>query len=390
MWLVGGQIALALTLLAGAGLLVQALHRLSRVDPGFQPQGVYAAHVLLDNGRYGSPDARRRYFRRLIQDVRLIPGVSRAALATTTPVQGLGIQIDIPYRGLDGPLADEPEAPKAAFRVITPQYFETIGIPLMQGRDFTDRDREDSPLVVIVNQTLARRAFSEEQAVGRKLFVFAYGDTLELEVIGVVGDTRFAGLDVAPRPALYLTHPQLPFLGIAVVARTTLSQSAYAEALGATALAVDPSQPVMRVVSLETELVETLAAERFSATLLGLFALVAIALAVAGIYGVFAYWVGQRRREIALRTALGASPAELLRLVLGLGLRVTLSGIGAGLAGSFLLATALSRAFRGVDSLDPWVAVSAGLLLTMVAMAACFVPARQAARVEPTRALRGD
>lgn len=398
MTLVGSQIALALTLLVGAGGLAKALQELTRVEPGFRPEGVYSSHIILGSKYYVTEasnaddviESRRVYFKTLVENVRAIPGVSAAALCTTPPLPGMGIQMEVPYRGLDGPIVSEPGAPRAAFRVAGPGYFETIGTPLLRGRDFSDRDDADAPPVVIINDTLARRAFAGAEPLGRMLDVYVFGDTMSFEVIGVSADTRFAGLDQPNRPALFLTHPQMPFVGIAVVARTTLGPASYSQAMRRAALALDPSQPVLRVESLEEALAGGLGRERFYSILLGLFASVALALAASGIYGVFSYWVSQRHREMGLRIALGARPREVIRLILSRGLGVALPGLAAGVVAALLLTRALSGTFRAVDAFDPLVIGTAVVVLASVAAAACLVPARHAARIEPIRALRAD
>jgi putative ABC transport system permease protein len=398
MALVGSQIALALTLVVGAGLLAKALHELSRVDPGFRPEGVYASHINLGRAYQTNDDAdaarvfesRRVYFKRLVEHVRSLPGVSAAALSTTPPIPGMGMNIEVPLRGLEGPLASESGAPRAAFRVIGPGYFETMGTPLLRGRDFTERDMAESPPVVIINETLTRRAFPGVNPLGQRLSVFLFGETMGFEVIGVSSDTRFAGLDQPPRPALFVTHPQMPFLGMDVVARTNLGPATYADAVRRAALAIDPSQPVMRVESLEDALAGTLGRERFYSVLLGLFAAVALVLAASGVYGVFAYWVNQRQREMGLRIALGASPGDLVRLILSSGLRIAAAGVALGLVGSLLLSRVLAGAFRGVEAVDVAVLTSAAGVLVVVAVTACLVPARRAARVQPAVALRSE
>lgn len=398
MALVGSQFALALTLLVGAGLLGKALYELSRVDPGFRPEGVYSSHVILGS-RYRVSDetdaervleSRRIYFQTLVENVRALPGVTSAALGTTPPIPGMGIKMDVPYRGLEGPLASESSAPRAAFRVVGPGYFETIGTPLLRGRDFTDRDETGTPPVAIINDTLARRAFPDDHAVGQTLSIHLYDETLRFEVVGVASDTRFAGLDEPARPEVFLTHPQMRFLGIAIVARTSLGPATYSEAMRRAALELDASQPVLRVESLEEALAGTLALERFYSVLLALFAGVALALAACGIYGVFAYWVSQRRREMGLRIALGARPADVVRLILARGASVTVPAVVAGVVAALMLARVLSGTFRHIDAVDPVVITAAAALLATVAIAACLVPARQAAKVEPTIALRTE
>lgn len=398
MTLLASQIALTLAILVGAGLLTEALYELSRVDPGFRPDGVYGSHIVLGAAyqvtEASDPDevleSRRRYFKRLVDDVRALPGVSHAALTTTPPVPGWGVKIDVPYRGLDGPLVSEPGAPRAAFRVIGPGYFETIGTPLVRGREFTDRDRADTRPVVIVNESLARRAFGDENPVGRELSIFLFGESMTFEVIGVSANTRFAGLDQPPRPALFLPHPQMPFLGMGVVARTNLGPASYSEVIRRTALAIDPSHPVLYVVSLEEALAGTLAMERFYSVLLGVFAIVALVLSASGVYGVFSYWVSQRRREMGLRIALGAGPGDVVRLIVSHGLRVALPGIVVGGGASIVVAKVLATTFRGVRSLDPLVMGLAVAVLAAVAIAACLLPARQAASVQPSVALRAE
>jgi putative ABC transport system permease protein len=385
--LVGAEITMAMTLLVGAGMLIQALYTLSRVDAGFRPEGVYTAHVLLNQDSYGDLEARRRYFKRLVDEVRVMPGVETAALTTTPPAPNMGIQIEVPYRGQDGPLVTEPAAPRASFRVISPGYMETVGIPLLQGRDFTARDGAETPPVILINETLARHAWQSENPVGRQMSIFAYGERLSFEVIGIVGDTRFAGLHEPPRPALFLTHPQMPFRGMAITARSNLPPAQYGETLRRTVLSIDPSQPVMSVQSLVEELHQSLGVERFFAIVLGSFAAVALTLAAAGIYGVFAYWVSRRTREIGLRMALGARPAQVLALFVTRGMGITGASMLIGLVGALILSSAFSSAFHGVV-LDPAVLFAAMVVLGGVAFVACLVPARQAARVEPTVALR--
>jgi len=390
MALIGGQMALALTLLVGAGLLGKALSDLSRVEPGFEAEGVYASHVIL-GGRYRSDiEARRVYFKQLIENVRAIPGVSRAALSTTPPIPGMGIQIETPYRGDDGIQVTEPDAPRAAFRVIGPGYFEAIGTPLLRGRDFTDRDTAEAPAVAIVNQTLAGRAFPGEDPVGRHLELFLFGERRRFEVVAMSADTRFAGLDEPTRPAFFLVHPQMPFLGVGVVARTTLGPATYGEVIRRTVLATDPAHPVMRVESLEDALAGSLARERFYSVLLGLFAGVALLLAASGIYGVFSYWVGQRTREMGLRLALGARPGDVKRLILGHGARVAAPSLAAGVVLALGVSRALASTFRGVGVVEPVVLVSAVVLVGGVAALACLVPATTASKVAPTVALRSD
>lgn len=383
-----GEIGLSLTLVAGAALLAQAFFQLSAVDPGFQPRGVFSAHII-DDQDARSLAARRGYFRQVLAEARAIPGVRSAGLTTTPPIPGLGIQIEVPFRGDDGPLVTEKGAPQAAFRVISPGYLKTIDLPLLQGRDFAWHDDEDAPPVALVNQALAERAWPEQAAVGQRLSIF-FEEDLQYEVIGIVRNTRFAGLGSEPRPEVYLTHPQMPFLGISVAVRADLAPAAADKALREATLRVRATQPVNRVFSWERELGESLAVERFYSTLLGVFALLALFLSAAGVYGVVGHWVSQRTREFGIRMALGAGVRQILLLVLGRGARMTLVGLLAGSAGVYVLSRFLAGAFQGVRGLEPGILVASAGLLSAAALAACLMPARRAGRVHPASALRSE
>ena len=390
--LLAAEVALALILLVGAALLIGALHRLGRVDPGFQPAGMYGAHFILDDQAYDANPPRVSFFRRLQEEVQAIPGVDSAALTTTPPVPGMGIIIDVPYGTAEHVLADDGSDRRAAFRVVSPGYFETAGIPLIQGRDFQQADDIDKPGVVIVNRALATRLWGDEQAVGKR-FEISFGGTHELEVVGVVGDTRFAGLHAAPRPALFLAHAQLPFRGMAVVARTSLSHAAFAESLRRVSMRLDPLLPPGDVRSLERGLEQSVGLEKFFSFLLGSFALLALLLAAAGIYGVFSYSVSQRTREIGVRMALGARTGQVVRMVVRQGLTVAVVGMLAGSIGAFWLHRTLVRSFEGVavtQGAVPVLFLATAGLLGLVVWVSCWMPALRAGRIEPTTALRSE
>ncbi len=389
MLLVGGEVALSLTLLVSSALLAQALLDLQAVRPGFDPQGRYTSHIVYWKAG-GDMQSRRTYFKRVLEQVRSIPGVRSAGLTTTPPVAGMGIQIEVPFRGEGGRQVSEAGAPRSAFRIISPGYLETIGIPLLAGRDFDDHDTQDAPMVVLVNRTLAGRAWPAENPIGKQL-TFALDEyTIQAEVIGVVADTRSAGLHLAPPGALYLVHPQLPFLGMGIVARSDMAPAAVEQAVRRAVLSVDPSVPVSNFFSLADELSETLSTERFFAAVLVLFSTVALLLAAAGVYGVFSYWVGQRTREIGVRVALGARSAQVMGLVMGRAMRLTAAGLAAGTVGALASAQMLSQAFNGVQSLDPATFLGAAAALAATALLACYLPARRASRVHPIEALRTE
>ena len=388
MALVGGEMALSLTLLASSSLLVEALFDLQRVRPGFEPEGRYTSHIVYWKAG-GDLEARRHYFKRILEEVRAIPGIQSAGLTTTPPVAGMGIQIEVPYRGESGPQVSEPGAPRSAFRIISPGYLETVGIPLLAGRGFDDHDSQNAPMAVLVNRTLAGRAWPGEDPIGKRL-TFFLDETIQAEVIGVVGDTRSAGLHLAPRPALYLVHPQLPFLGMGVVARSEMAPAAVEEAIRRAVLSVEATVPVNNFLSLADELSETLATERFFAAVLGLFSVLALLLSAAGVYGVFSCWVGQRTCEIGVRMALGARSGQVMGLVVGRAMRLTVAGLAAGLAGALASAQLLSRVFNGVQSLNLATLFCTAAALAGVALLACYLPARRASRVHPIEALRAE
>ena len=395
--LVAGQVALAVVLLASSAVLVSAIRDLESRSPGFDPENLYYAHMILDIDDYRSPESRVEYYRQMIGEVRRIPGVERAGLSTTSPVPGLGIQIDVPYRGPDGPQLDAADAPRAAFRVVSPGWFETAGVPLLAGRDVSREDvRGADRASVVVNRTLARLLSESSAGSGNPGDVL--GGTLEISlggmipgrVVGVVADTRTAGLDQPSRPEAYFAHDQIAFLGMGITVRSSLAQADLEKALTAAVFRVDPSQPHNLLYDLEQELARQLDTERFSATLLSLFAGLALALAAIGIYGVYAYWVRERTREIGVRIALGARTHRLLFWVLGRGLSLAALGLVAGLAVAVPAGSVLARTFQGVDGTEPaTLALVAGALLSIAAVA-CFVPALRASRVEPTEALRSE
>ena len=391
--LVAAQVALAVVLLASSVVLVSAIRDLESRSPGFDPENLFHAHMILDIDEYRSPESRVQYYRAMIEEVRRIPGVESAGLSTTSPVPGLGIQIDVPYRGPDGPQLDEADAPRAAFRVVSPGWFETAGVPLLAGRDVSHEDVRGTEMAsVIVNRTLAR-VLSESSAPSG-----AIGETLEISlggpipgrVVGVVADTRTAGLDQPTRPEVYFAHDQIAFLGMGITVRSTLAQADLEKALTAAVFRVDPSQPHNLLYDLEHQLHRQLDTERFSATLLSLFAGLALALAAIGIYGVYAYWVHQRTREIGVRIALGARTHRLLVWVLGRGLGLAALGLAVGLAIAIPVGALLARTFQGVDGAGPATLAATSAALLAVAAIACFIPALRASRIEPTEALRSE
>jgi putative ABC transport system permease protein len=276
------------------------------------------------------------------------------------------------------------------FRAISPGYFRTMGIPLRTGRDFTEQDDERATNVIIINETMARRNFSGEDPIGRRLSVTLGDETPMREIIGVVGDVKHRGLTRDSDAEVYVPYPQLLWPGMNIVARTTGNPLSIVAAVRSEAFAIDRNQPVATIRTMEQYLNDSIANQRFSTTLLGLFAALALSLAVVGIYGVMSYLVTQRTQEIGIRLALGASPRDVLRMVVRQGMTLTISGLAIGLALSLAATRMLANLLHGVSTTDPATFAGVSLVLLCAALLACYLPARKATKVDPLVALRHD
>jgi predicted permease len=385
--LVVAELALGLALLVGAGLLIRTLGSLQRVDPGFRTAGVASGRVVFPAAQYAEPERVGALLDEIVARLEAAPGVEAAGAVSVLPLSGS--QIDVSYV-VEGRVPPAGEEPAADLRVATPGYFEALEIPLLGGRLPRPGDDARAPLVAVVSEELARRAFPGENPVGRRIRVGGTRDpaTPWRTVVGVVGGVRDNALGRAPDPEIYLPMAQQPNRVMRLVARSAAGADLAAEALRQAVESVDPALPVAQLGSVEVSVRDTLAPERFVAGLLAVFAGVALALAAVGLYGVMAYAVGQRTREIGIRMALGARPREVLGLVLRQG-AVRLAG---GLAAGALAAWGLSRLLRGllygVAPYDPATFAAMAALLAATAVAATWLPARRAARLDPVEALR--
>ncbi|HEU4629175.1 MAG TPA: FtsX-like permease family protein, partial [Gemmatimonadaceae bacterium] len=393
--LVAAQVALSLVLLVGAGLLAQSFWRLQRVDPGFAPEGAMTAGVLMPIADFDQRRDGPRWARALgAYDARLraTPGVAAAGGASGLPLSGATETGSFVIEG--APASAPGQGPSADYVVMTPGYLDAMRIPLLAGRGFDAHDDADAPLVVLVSQAAARRYWPGRSPIGARLYVF--GDQPRT-VIGVVGDVRQLALDVPPNPTIYLPEAQYPYPFLSFVVRAACPRPADGCDAGALvpamrqALAeVDPQLALDEVRPLHDVLRESLARRRFSLVVLGAFAAAALVLSVVGLYGVIAYAVAQRTRELGVRVALGAQRGDVLRLVLGEGVRVTLAGLVVGLAGALALTRVLRAQLYQVSPTSPAVYVVVALLVAAVALAATWIPARRATRVPPTLALRAE
>jgi putative ABC transport system permease protein len=387
--LVVAEVALSLVLLVGAGLLLRGFVLLQRTAPGLDPENVLTAHVAIPAGRY--PDeaaARDRLVRPLLDNVRAIPGVRSAAGVSMLPIQSAWTNWS--YAVVGKPAPPPGKGPIAEIRVATPGFFQALGIPMRAGRDFTEQDGDTANEVIIINEVLARKEFQDANPIGKQFMVGGGPHT----VVGVVGAVRQAGLDREPLPEMYFPYTERGTMGwmrdVTLVLKTTVPPDGVVAQLRQAVRAADPAQPIFQVATMEDVIAESLANRRLTLSLLAVFAAIALLLAAAGLYGVIAYLVAQRTREIGIRVALGAQNSDVLRLMMRHGASLTAAGIVVGLLGSVALTRLLESLLFGVSARDPLTFAAVAALLGAVALLATWVPARRATRVDPMIALRSE
>lgn len=380
------EIAVSLVLLVGAGLLLRGFLVLSGTPPGLVPDHVLTAHIPVPEAQLeGSTE---RVFRPLLQEVRNIPGVRSAAVVSMLPIQNAWTNGDF---WIDGRPEPPPgQWPMAELRMASPGFFQTLGIPLLRGRDFAEREGEKGADVVIVNDTLARRHFPGEEAVGRRL---SFSGKL-FTIVGVVGDVRQAGLDLDPLAEIYFPYALPDFVGLfgdpVLVLRTAVPPGSVTEEVRAAVRRVDPALPLYEVLTMDEVISESLAGRRLNLWLLGLFAGMALVLAATGLYGVISYLVAQRTREIGVRMALGAQTWDVIGLVMRQAAGLTGTGIAVGLAGALAFTSLLESLLYGVSTRDPLTYAALAALLALVALLATWLPAWRASRVDPILAIRTE
>ncbi|HEV2386542.1 MAG TPA: ABC transporter permease [Candidatus Acidoferrales bacterium] len=382
------EVALALVLVAGAGLLIRSLELLEEVNPGFQPGNLLTAKLLLPQSKYGNDAGRVAFFGQLLGRVRAMPGVRSASGDAFVPFTTIAAGTDFTIVGRPAP----PPGNKwiTDVHVVFSDYFQTMGMPLVRGREFDAAEQTAERHVVIINEALARRYFANENPLGRQLVIDMKDENPPSTIVGVVDNVRQLGLDEAPHPTVYWPYPELPYLAMTLVVRTGGDPTGAAPALRAQVASLDPDLPVAGVQTMDDWLGDSLARARFAAALLGLFALIALALAAVGVYSVMAYAVSERTHEIGIRMALGAERADVLRLVLARGAGLALAGVAAGLAGGLAVTRSLESLLYGVQPTDSATFASGAALLVAVALAACYLPARRATRTDPVAALRNE
>ena len=386
--LIVSEVALSLMLLVGAGLLINSFWRLLQTDAGFDPNGVLAMDIPLNRATYTKPEQQAAAFQQLIARMKAVPGVRDVSVVSNVPLTDLDIELSF---NIEGRAPYKPgEEVSADYTVAGSDYFRTMNIAVLRGRPFTDHDTPNTPRVMVVSNAFAKSFFPNEDPIGRRI-IFDDGDRTTYEIIGVVGDIRRKGLDVDVHPEMYVSHIQNPERRMNLVMRTNADDaSQFASAVRAEVKAFDPNQIIWRVQTLEDLLGTSVAPRRFNMMLLGIFASVALVLAAVGLYGVMSYAVSWRTHEIGIRMALGAKRSDVLRLVVRQGMTMTVIGLGLGLVGAFFLSRLLIGLLYGVSPTDPLTFTGVSIMLLVVALLACLIPARRATRVDPIVALRTE
>ncbi|MFL6333883.1 MAG: ABC transporter permease [Pyrinomonadaceae bacterium] len=384
------EMAFAVVLLVGAGLLIRSFVELQRVNPGFQPAGVLAMQVSLPSNKYKEGEQRTAFDRQLLEELRGLAGVKSAATITSLPMSGWNQSGSFRIEGRQ--VAPNESAPHGDRWMASDDYFQTMGIPLVRGRYFDARDTADAPGVAIVSEALARKYWPDEDPVGQRIAIDRLPDGQTprwREVVGVVGHVRNESLEGESRGQYYLPYTQRPTSSdLFLVVRADGDPSPLAPLVRARIASVDKDLPVYKVTTMEKLVSDSLAQRRFSLTLFGVFAALALALAVVGLYGVMSYGVAQRTHEIGLRMALGAQGRDVLRMVVGQGMALVAVGLGLGLAGAFALTRLMTSLLFGVSAADPVTYAGIAVLLSAVALLASYLPARRATKVDPMVALR--
>jgi putative ABC transport system permease protein len=388
--LVVAEVAVAVVLLVAAGLMIRSFVSISSVAPGFNPQGVVTMAISLSQPGYADIQEQARFYERLLAKVRALPGVQSAAGINRLPLFGFNASTNFTIQGKPVQSGNEPVAD---FRIVSPDCFKTMGIPLLAGHDFTERDTKDTPYVAVINQAMAERFFAGEDPLGKRLQVYP-DPTLWREIVGVVGNVKLKGLDADINPAIYVPLPQNPYpnamRGGFLAVRTDADTRSIVSAVRNELKTVDSGVPIAQVRTMEEIVAGSLAQRRLSMSLLVVFAALAALLAAVGIYGVMAYSVSERTHEIGLRMALGASSGDVLRLVMGNGARLVAAGLAVGLGAAVALTRVMASLLFQVSATDPATYASIAALLAAIALLASYLPARKAARVDPMVALRYD
>jgi putative ABC transport system permease protein len=389
--LVATEVALALILLAGAGLLVRSFNNLLEVDPGFSATRLLTFRVGVPTDVYETPQQRVTFFEELGERVRRLPGVHAAAMTSYLPVTGYGTGAW--FNMLDKPVPPDRTPPGVAYRVVSADFFQTLGVPLLRGRLLTDADRADGMRAVVVSQAVAKRFWPNEDPLGKRIYLGAPDNRLfpDAEIVGIVGDVAQLSLEAGAGETVYGTHRLMPFWSTFTFAvRTAAEPASLTSAIRAQLREIDPTVPMFAVQTIDEVLARSRAPARSSMLLVGLFAALALVLAVIGVFGVLSYSVTQRTTELGIRMALGASARSVKLLVLGQGMFPVAAGVAVGIGGAFGLTRFMATLLFGVTPTDPVTFAAVGTLLAATAAMASYIPARRATRVDPVTVLRRE
>jgi len=390
--LVVSEVALSLVLLVGAGLLVHSFARVQNVEPGFDARGMLTLRLSLPESRYTTFEQGDRFFDALFAALRARPDVDSVAAANALPFSGNNGSRTFHIEGQE-PKRPE-DQPEEQLRIVTDGYFQTMKVPLVKGREFTDRDRLGAPRVAVVNESLARKHFPDGRVIGRRV-AFSRNEPQWYEIVGIVGNIKHRGLDAPDRPEMYVPYRQPLFSNwtvrpMQVVVRTAGDPLAAAATVRREIARLDPDQPISDVRTMDERIGRSLESRRFNMILLAAFAALALALAAIGIYGILAYAVTERTHEIGVRLALGAQPRDVLSMIVAQGMAMTAAGAAIGVVAALTVTRLMSSLLFGISAADPMTFAAIPLLLGVVAFVACYVPARRATRVDPLVALRTE
>ncbi|HEX8283353.1 MAG TPA: ABC transporter permease [Pyrinomonadaceae bacterium] len=378
------QVALSLVLLVGAGLLINSFYRLLSVSPGFDPRNLLTMEYRLPKNRYPKGEQQWKFHREVVERVANVPGVEAAAVVRGLPFSGNGGSVT--YAVPDRPAPPRGQEPKTLENAIDPNYLRAVGLPLLRGRNFTEQDTPESAPVVLVNRMMAEQLWPGEDPLGKQIqFPEA---KMTASVVGVVGDAKQYDIGERQRPQVYTAYAQNPHIFGTLVVRSRVEPLGLVKSVKQAVWSVDPEQPVWKVRTVEQLLSRNVADRRFVLWLMACFAGLAVLLTALGIYGVVSYTVAQRTHEIGVRMALGAEGRDVLRMVLGRGMRLALAGVAAGLVAALVVTRLMEGLLYGVSPTDPLTYAAVALLLSLVALVACYIPARRATRVDPLEALR--
>jgi putative ABC transport system permease protein len=385
--MVVAEIALSLVLLVGAGLMMRSFLRLQHVNPGLNPAGVMTMRINLPRIKYAEGTRRSDYYRQLMERLRALPGVEAAGAVSTLPLNGNNWGRSLTVEGF--PVLSVGQAPFIQHNVITPGYFRTMGIPLLEGRDFTDADTENGPKITIIDQRLAHEYWPNESAIGKRI---RFGPPEDNEpwhtIVGVVGAVRHERLEATTRNSVYLPHTEIPVGRMFLAVRSAAKPEGLIEPVRGQIRELDGDLPITSVRTMNEVVAQSVWQPRLYTILFGIFAAVALLLAAVGLYGVMAYTVTIRTHEIGLRVALGARPGDVMRLIAGQGIKLVMVGVAAGLGAALLLTRLMSSLLFSTSASDPLTFTGIAVLLTLVALLACYIPARRATKVDPMVALR--